>query len=132
MRGMGCQLTLLCGEKLHHNRSQFFSLPKLNREALVGSRILDFIQSPSQSAAAMPLIDPYAFQLAGFSEGDVDEILADLDYLHRNSRWTHRRDQIERMIVELPVILLDFLRSVQPDVVRNAMIPRRVKDAVLR
>jgi len=92
---------------------------------------------PAQSAAlifslAMPLSDPYAFQLAGFNEGDVDEILADLDYLHRNSRWTHRRDQVERMIVESPVILLDFLRSVRPDVVRRAMIPRRVKDAVLR
>jgi hypothetical protein len=36
------------------------------------------------------------------------------------------------MIVESPVILMDFLRSVSPDVVRNAMIPRRVKDLVLR
>jgi hypothetical protein len=36
------------------------------------------------------------------------------------------------MIVESPVIPLDFLRSVRPDVVRSAMIPRRVKDAVLR
>ncbi len=80
----------------------------------------------------MPLSDPYAFQLAGFSEQDVEEILADLDYLHRNSRWTHRRDQIERIIVESPVILLDFLRSVRPDVLRNAMIPRRVKETVLR
>ena len=105
---------------------------KLNMEALVGSCILDLVCARSPSAAAMPLLDPYAFQLAGFSEGDVDEILADLEYLHRNSRWTHRRDQIERMIVESPVILLDFLRSVQPEVVRNAMIPRRVKDAVLR
>jgi hypothetical protein len=59
-------------------------------------------------SSVMPLSDPFAFQLAGFSEGDVDEILADLDYLHRNSRWTHRRDQVERMIVESPVILLDF------------------------
>ncbi|WP_395718075.1 hypothetical protein [Prosthecobacter sp.] len=80
----------------------------------------------------MPLSDPYAFQLAGFSEGDVEEILADLDYLHRNCPWTHRRDQIERMIVESPVIMMDFLRSVKPEVVRNAMIPRRVKDVVLR
>ena len=72
----------------------------------------------------MPLSDPYAFQLAGFSEHDVEEILSDLDYLHRNCPWTHRRDQIERMIVDSPVILLDFLRS--------AMIPLRVKDAVLR
>jgi hypothetical protein len=80
----------------------------------------------------MPLQDPYAFQLAGFSEHDVEEIMADLDYLHRNSRWTHRRDQIERMILESPVILIDFLRSVSPDIVRNAMIPRRVKDIVLR
>jgi hypothetical protein len=79
-----------------------------------------------------PILDPYAFQLAGYSESDVEEILADLDYLHRNSRWTHRRDQIERMIVESPVIMTDFLRSVAPDVVRNAMIPRRVKDIVLR
>ncbi len=104
----------------------------MRTEALVGAHILDFICARSPSAAAMTLLDPYAFQLAGFSEGDVDEILADLEYLHRNSRWTHRRDQIERMIVESPVILLDFLRSVQPEVVRNAMIPRRVKDAVLR
>ena len=101
-------------------------------EALVGALILDLICARSPSAVAMPLSDPYAFQLAGFSEGDVDEILADLEYLHRNSRWTHRRDQIERMIVESPVILLDFLRSVQPEVVRNAMIPRRVKEVVLR
>jgi len=101
-------------------------------EALVGELILDFIRRIITPASAMPLVDPYAFQLAGFSEGDVDEILADLEYLHRNSRWTHRRDQIERMIVESPVILLDFLRSVRPEVVRSAMIPRRVKDAVLR
>lgn len=80
----------------------------------------------------MPLSDPYAFHLAGFSEDDVAEILADLEYLHRNSRWTHRRDQIERMIVESPVMLMDFLRSVSPDIVRNAMIPRRVKEVVLR
>ena len=79
-----------------------------------------------------PLLDPYSFQLAGFEESDVEEILADLEYLHRNSRWTHRRDQIERMIVESPVILMDFLRSIQPDVIRSAMIPRRVKDLVLR
>ncbi|MBK8092163.1 MAG: hypothetical protein IPK32_09350 [Verrucomicrobiaceae bacterium] len=79
-----------------------------------------------------PLNDPYAFQLAGFSEHDVHEILSDLDYLHRNSRWTHRRDQIEQMIVESPVLLVDFLRSVSPDTVRNAMIPRRVKEIVLR
>jgi len=36
------------------------------------------------------------------------------------------------MIVDSPVILLDFLRSVKPEVVRSAMIPRRVKDVVLR
>ena len=105
---------------------------KLKMEALVESRILDLVCARSKTAAVMPLYDPYAFQLAGFSEGDVDEILADLDYLHRNSRWTHRRDQIERMIVESPVILLDFLRSVKPEVVKSAMIPRRVKDVVLR
>ena len=103
----------------------------MSMEALVGSRILDLIKAPSPFVA-MPLYDPYAFQLAGFSEGDVDEILADLDYLHRNSRWTHRRDQIERMIVESPVILLDFLRSVKPEVVKSAMIPRRVKELVFR
>jgi hypothetical protein len=104
----------------------------MNREALVGSLILVLVSSRSQFAVAMPLYDPYAFQLAGFSEGDVEEILADLDYLHRNSRWTHRRDQIERMIVESPVILLDFLRSVKPEVVKSAMIPRRVKELVFR
>ncbi len=80
----------------------------------------------------MPLADPYAYQLAGFSEHDVEEILADLDYLHPNSRWTHRRNQIESMIQESPVILMDFLRSVKPEIVRNAMIPRRVKELVLR
>ena len=80
----------------------------------------------------MPVSDPYAFQLAGFQVEDVEEILADLDYLHRNCPWTHRRDQIERMIVESPVILLDFLRSIKPEVVRSAMIPRRVKEVVLR
>lgn len=80
----------------------------------------------------MPILDPYAFQLAGFSESDVEEILADLDYLHQNSRWTHRRNQIEHMIQESPVVLLDFLRSVKPEVVRNALIPRRVKEIVLR
>lgn len=104
----------------------------MSMEGLVGSRILDLVCARSKTAAAMPLYDPYAFQLAGFSEGDVDEILADLDYLHRNSRWTHRRDQIERMIVESPVILLDFLRSVKPEVVKSAMIPRRVKELVFR
>lgn len=102
-----------------------------NAEALVGTTIFDLISS-SFIFQPMPLSDPYAFQLAGFSEGDVEEILADLDYLHRNSRWTHRRDQIERMVVESPVIMLDFLRSVRPEVVRNALIPRRVKDVVLR
>jgi hypothetical protein len=80
----------------------------------------------------MPVSDPYAFQLAGFQVEDVEEILADLDYLHRNCPWTHRRDQIERMIVESPVILMDFLRSIKPEVVRSAMIPRRVKEVVLR
>jgi hypothetical protein len=84
------------------------------------------------AARPMPLLDPYAFQLAGFSESDVEEILADLDYLHQNSRWTHRRSQIEFMIQESPVVLMDFLRSVRPDVVKNALIPRRVKDLVLR
>ena len=124
---------MACGEKLQDKLLSIAVIAKkLTMEGLVGSRILDLICGYFQTAAAMPLYDPYAFQLAGFSEGDVDEILADLEYLHRNSRWTHRRDQIERMIVESPVILLDFLRSVRPEVVRNAMIPRRVKDAVLR
>jgi hypothetical protein len=98
----------------------------------VGLGILVFIRTTRSFVAAMPLSDPYAFQLAGFSEHDVEEILSDLDYLHRNCPWTHRRDQIERMIVDSPVILLDFLRSVKPEVVRSAMIPRRVKDVVLR
>ena len=79
----------------------------------------------------MPLSDPYAFQLAGFSEEDVEEILADLDYLHPNSRWTHRRNQIEFMIQDSPVVLMDFLRSVKPEVVRNSLISRRVKKLVL-
>lgn len=80
----------------------------------------------------MPLSDPYAFHLAGFSEQDVEEILADLDYLHPNSSWTYRRDRLETMIVDSPVILIDFLRSVKPEVLRNAMIPRRVKETALR
>lgn len=78
----------------------------------------------------MALQDSYAFQIAGFSPRDVDEILADLDYLHQNSTWTHRRDLVQSMIQESPIILMDFLRSVRPDCVKNAMIPRHVKQLV--
>lgn len=80
----------------------------------------------------MPLQDSYAFQAAGFSSHDVDEILADIDYLHQNSTWTHRRDLVQSMIQESPILLMDFLRSVRPDCVRNAMIPRHVKQMVAR
>jgi hypothetical protein len=80
----------------------------------------------------MPLQDSYAFQAAGFSPHDVDEILADIDYLHQNSKWTHRRDLVQSMIQESPILLMDFLRSVRPDCVRNAMIPRHVKQMVTR
>ena len=79
----------------------------------------------------MPLTDPYAFQLAGFSEDDVEEILAELSLLHTLLGWTHRRSQIEFMIQDSPVVLMDFLRSVKPEVVRNSMISRRVKKLIL-
>jgi len=36
------------------------------------------------------------------------------------------------MIQESPILLMDFLRSVRPDCVRNAMIPRHVKQMVTR
>lgn len=80
----------------------------------------------------MALQDSYAFHAAGFSSSDVDEILADIDYLHQNSTWTHRRDLVQSMIQESPLLLMDFLRSVRPDCVRNAMIPRHVKQMVAR
>jgi hypothetical protein len=35
------------------------------------------------------------------------------------------------MIQDSPVVLMDFLRSVKPEVVRNSMISRRVKKLIL-
>ena len=78
------------------------------------------------------LSDPYAFQMAGFSPEDVDEILDDLDYLYQNSTWSYTRERTSGMIVESPVILTDFLRNVKADALRNAMIPRSVKNMMLR
>ena len=78
------------------------------------------------------LSDPYAFQMAGFSPEDVDEILEDLDYLYQNSTWSYTRERTSGMIVESPVILTDFLRNVRSDALRNAMIPRSVKNMMLR
>ncbi len=75
----------------------------------------------------MPLADAHAFLLAGFSEPDVEEILADLDYLHANARWPYTLDRTRWMLEDSPTILLEFLRAVDRDALRNAMIPRSVK-----
>lgn len=78
----------------------------------------------------MPILDAHAFLLAGFTEHDVQDILDDLDYLHQNSTWPYRLDRTVDMLTDSPVILMDFLRSVKPDALRNAMIPKKVKTMV--
>jgi hypothetical protein len=75
----------------------------------------------------MPLDDAHAFLLAGFSEPDVDEILADLEYLHANAVWPYTLERTRGMVADSPQILMEFLRSVDRQAMRNAMIPRRVK-----
>ena len=79
----------------------------------------------------MPLSDPHAFLLAGFTEHDVEEILADLDYLLQNSTWPYSRDRTATQLVESPHILREFLEKVRRDALRSAMIPKSVKCLVL-
>ncbi len=76
---------------------------------------------------AMPLADAHAFLLAGFNEPDVEEILADLDYLHANAVWPYTLERTRWMLEDSPDILLEFLRAVDRGALRNAMIPHRVK-----
>lgn len=76
----------------------------------------------------MPLSDAHAFLLAGFSETDVEEILADLDYLHANAVWPYTLERTRGMLEDSPDILLEFLRAVDRTALRNAMIPRRIKN----
>lgn len=78
----------------------------------------------------MPLLDAHAFLLAGFTEHDVQDILDDLDYLHQNSTWPYRKDRTVDMLTESPGILMEFLRAVRPDALRNAMIPKKIKALV--
>lgn len=75
----------------------------------------------------MTLNHAHAFQLANFSESDVEDILADLDYLLQNSTWPYSRERTAEMVVDSPDLLIDFLRSVRPDALRSALIPRPVK-----
>lgn len=75
----------------------------------------------------MPLADAHSFLLAGFTEPDVEEILADLEFLHANARWPYTLDRTRWMIEDSPDILLEFLRSVDREALRRAMIPRHVK-----
>ena len=78
----------------------------------------------------MPLLDAHAFLLAGFTEHDVQDVLDDLDYLHQNSTWPYRKDRTTDMLTDSPTILLEFLRAVRPDALKNAMIPRKIKALV--
>lgn len=82
--------------------------------------------------SAAILTDPADFLMAGFSETDVAEVIGDLDYLHQNSAWPCSRERTAEMIVESPAALLDFLRAVRADALRNAMIPRSVKERAAR
>lgn len=77
------------------------------------------------------LIDAHAYLLAGFTEREVQEVLDDLDYLLQNSTWPYSRERTADMIVELPSMLTDFLRSVRRDALQSAMISRKVKSAIL-
>lgn len=78
----------------------------------------------------MPLDDPHAFMMAGFTESDVDEVIGDLAYLLQNSKWPYTIERTTGMISESPDILLEFLRSVERSALRSAMIPKRVKNLV--
>ena len=75
----------------------------------------------------MPLDDVQAFLNAGLSESDVEEILDDLDFLHSRARWPYTLERTRDLVVSSPDILLEFLRCVDKDALRSAMIPRRVK-----
>lgn len=77
------------------------------------------------------LFDAHAYQLAGFTEQEVHEVLDDLDYLLQNSTWPYSRERTADMIQELPSMFVDFLRSVRRDALQNAMVSRSVKRAVL-
>lgn len=79
----------------------------------------------------MTLSDPHAYLLAGFTEHDVEEILADLDYLLQNSTWPYSKDRTSVMLVESPHILREFLEKVRRDALRSAMISKSVKGLVL-
>lgn len=79
----------------------------------------------------MSIADPYAFLLAGFSQSDVEEIMADLDYLHGHAAWPYTLDRTRQLVVESPDIMLEFLLSVERSAVSNAMISSQVK-AMLR
>ena len=78
----------------------------------------------------MPLDDAHAFMMAGLSEPDVEEILADLDFLHSRATWPYTLDRTRDMVVTSPDILLEFLRSVERGALRSALIPRQVKRLV--
>lgn len=78
----------------------------------------------------MPLADPHAFIMAGFTESDVDEVVEDLGYLLQNSKWPYSVERTADMISESPDILLEFLRSVERSALRSAMIPKRIKNLV--
>jgi len=77
------------------------------------------------------LFDAHAYQLAGFTEQEVLEVIEDLDYLLQNSTWPYSRERTIDMIQELPSMFVDFLRSVRRDALQNAMVSRTVKRAVL-
>ena len=79
---------------------------------------------------AMPLDDAHAYMMAGLSEPDVEEILADLEFLHSRSKWPYTLERTRDMVVSSPDILLEFLRSVEKEALRSAMIPRQVKRLV--
>ena len=78
----------------------------------------------------MPLDDAHAFMMAGLSEPDVEEILADLEFLHARATWPYTLDRTRDMVVSSPDILLEFLRAVEKEALRSAMIPRQVKRLV--
>jgi hypothetical protein len=75
--------------------------------------------------------DAHAYQLAGFTEEEVREVIDDLDYLLQNSTWPYSRERTADMIQELPSMLVDFLRSVRRDALQNAMVSRSIKRTIL-
>jgi hypothetical protein len=79
----------------------------------------------------MALADPYPFLLAGFTPEDVEEVLADLDYLHARAVWPYTLERTAEMIEDSADALAEFLRSVDPEALRNAMLPRRLKRRLL-